>query len=150
MCYSWITWLQETGKMHLRNGSKEINCMYLKKWIKKKIEPRYVSVLIVWFVIIIHFKTCWSYPYGGKLWQENLVNHVKVKYAFQNPGFFILRIFPNGTLAQNTYACLSWVCLAMLPSTKMKLAMGFVHTLINVEILVLSYALRLSEFCVIL
>ena len=61
-----------------------------------------------------------------------------------------LRIFPNGTLAQNTYACLSWVCLAILPSTKMKLAMGFVHTLINVEILVLSCALRLSELCVIL
>ena len=61
-----------------------------------------------------------------------------------------LRIFPNGTLAQNTYACLSLVCLAMLPSTKTKLAMGFVHTLINVEILVLSCALRLSEFCVIL
>ena len=35
----------------------------------------------------------------------------------------------------------------MLPATKIKLAMGFVHTLINVEILVLS---RLSEFCVIL
>ena len=25
--------------------------------------------------------------------------------------------------------CLSWVCLAMLPSMKTKLAMGFVHTL---------------------
>ena len=33
---------------------------------------------------------------------------------------------------------------------KMKLTTGFVHTLINVEILVLSCALRLSEFCVIL
>ena len=61
-----------------------------------------------------------------------------------------LRVFLNGTLAQNTYVCLSLVCLAMLPSTKMKLAMGFVHTLINVEILVLLCALRSSEFCVIL
>jgi len=51
-----------------------------------------------------------------------------------------LRIFPNRTFAQNTYVCLSLVCLAMLPSTKMKPAMGFVHTLINVEILVLSCA----------
>jgi len=33
-------------------------------------------------------------------------------------------------------------------STKMKLATGFVHMLINVEILVLSCALRLSLFCV--
>ena len=47
---------------------------------------------------------------------------------------------------------------ARLPSTtidlcydlKMKLAMEFFHTLINVEILILSCALGLSEFCVIL
>ena len=60
---------------------------------------------------------------------------------------FLLRIFPNWTLAQNTYACLSWVCLAMLPSTKMKLTVGFVHMLINLEILVLSCALNPVLFC---
>ena len=42
-----------------------------------------------------------------------------------------------------------WVWLAMLPSTKMKLAMGFVDTLINVEILILSCTLMLSEFNVV-
>ena len=52
--------------------------------------------------------------------------------------------------AQKVQRIVSWVCLAMPLSTKMKLAMGFVHMLINVEILVLSCALRLSEFCVIL
>ena len=63
---------------------------------------------------------------------------------FQNPGFIIVnfhRISPNRTLAQNTsqntyelYVCIL-DCLAMLPSTKMKHAMGFVHTWINVKIL---------------
>ena len=60
--------------------------------------------------------------------------------GFQNPGFINVnfhRISPNRTLAQNTYELYVCIldCLAMLPSTKMKHAMGFVHTWINVKIL---------------
>ena len=55
----------------------------------------------------------------------------------------ITTYIPNRATAQNTYARLSWLCSAMLPSTNIKLAMGFIHMLIN---LVSVCASSLSEF----
>ena len=56
----------------------------------------------------------------------------------------------NRTLAQNNNSCLTWDCSVVRAPMRMKIAVGIFHMLIIMKILVLSCALHISTFCVVL
>ena len=82
------------------------------------------------------------------------MEHIATYSRHSSIRYFLIKKFsiysPIEPWHKNNNSCLTWDCSIVRAPMRMKIAVGFFHTLIIMKILVLPCALHISKFCVVL